>query len=89
MPALRLRDRRLGWVLTSIVTSSYVLFVATLGFIPRRYPELLAGGGRLTFAMGATLAFIAAVVLLTAVFLGRSQAGPQRQQRPAKSEPYA
>jgi uncharacterized membrane protein (DUF485 family) len=89
MPVRRLGNRRLGWVLTIIITSTYVVFVAALGFVPRHHPELLGGGNRLPLAMAATLAFITAVVLLTAVFLGRSQSGPQPEQRPAESEPHA
>lgn len=70
----RARRDRLGWLLAGIVTGAYVVFVAVLSFVSRHYPELLAVGGRMTFAMGATVIFIAALVALTGVYLYRSHA---------------
>ena len=76
MPTSSARHERLGWLLAGSVTGAYVLFVAVLSFVPRHYPESLAGGGRMTFAMGATVIFIAALVAITGVYLYRSHAQP-------------
>jgi uncharacterized membrane protein (DUF485 family) len=67
------RHERLGWLLAIIATAAYVLFIAVLTFVARRYPELLAGGGRMTLAMGATIIFIAALVVATGVYLRRTR----------------
>lgn len=73
-------NNHLNWPLTALVVIAYSAFVAALAFVPRHYPELLLDGGRMTFAMGAALAFVAALVLLTAGYLFHNRAGAENTQ---------
>jgi uncharacterized membrane protein (DUF485 family) len=67
------RRERLGWLLTGIVVSAYVIFVAVLGFFPRHQPELVANSVTITIPMTATIIFIAALVVVTSFYLHHSR----------------
>lgn len=77
------RRERLGWLLTGIVVSAYVVLVAALGFLPRHPPELVANAGKITFPMGAALVFIAALVVVTSVYLHYSREEPNDAEQAA------
>ncbi len=86
MSSTTFRRERLGWLLTGIVASAYVIFVAALSLLPRHQPELLADGGTFTFAMGATIIFIAALVVVTSFYLHYSREQPDGSEQAAARE---
>lgn len=63
------RRERLGWLLTGLVVSAYVIFVAALGFFPRHQPAQVANGATITIPMIAAILFVAALVVITSVYL--------------------